>query len=303
MYFYIRIKFIRKKRLSNGIKVFIDNSSAHLANYADGIDVAPGTSTNIAIKRILNDKIPDPYSECQSEPFTHSDFYMKTIERNIIYKQKDCVFYCLQKDIMKKCDCYDSWYQVFNESVSPCFTPEQISCADNHYFNIFSFGQKLDCSKECPPECSSISYEISSSSSEFPSRSYYTFLKRNPLILEHFHSQGIKNVTYELIKERVIQLKIYFKELTITKVSEIEKTTLVDLLATIGNFEQNVTYLLQLFLKHEIDFKGGHLGLFIGMSVLSFVEFFELALSLLIILCNKRDKVSTNTNNNREAHF
>ena len=60
--------------------------------------------------------------------------------------------------------------------------------------------------------------------------------------------------TYELVQSASLAVRIYFDDLSYTLVSESPKTELVDMIANVG----------------------GLLGLFMGMSLLSFVEVIEL---------------------------
>lgn len=70
-----------------------------------------------------------------------------------------------------------------------------------------------------------------------------------------------ENITYELFKQSVASVLVYYDELKVTQISESPSISLVNLVANIG----------------------GTCGLFIGMSVLTIVEFFELIFGLAVI--------------------
>jgi hypothetical protein len=218
---------------NNGIKVFVHNKSVYPSSYLDSIDLIPGTSTNVLIKKYYTNKLPYPYSDCEVTESYSSDLYNKIIAKNLSYTQKDCVFYCLQKDIIQKCGCYDTWYARIDTTTDPCKNKNQTDCSYERYF-LFVNGERLFCMNECPIECESMRFELLPKHSEFPTESYYSYLKKNPIIKSNFEKQNIHEITYEMIKKRVLYVHFYFDELTTTRITEIEKMTIVDLAAGIG---------------------------------------------------------------------
>ena len=112
-----------------------------------------------------------------------------------------------------------------------------------------------ECQKECPMECEQVNYDYQISQSNFPSPYHADNLKENPTI----RSKLGENLTFENIKESVASLNIYYEDNQFTIIEETPKTSIGDLLGSIG----------------------GNLGLFIGASVLSFVEIFEIFLFLI----------------------
>ena len=73
-----------------------------------------------------------------------------------------------------------------------------------------------------------------------------------------------KNVfeNYEQVQKRFVSVKIYFNEMKYTFISQKPKTEVVDLVSNMG----------------------GTMGLFLGVSFLSFVEIFELIVEISLIL-------------------
>jgi len=116
-------------------------------------------------------------------------------------------------------------------------------------------------------ECNSISYKLTTSFSSFPSKSYADSLKTHPIITSKFLNETL---TYESIKQSVLSLNIYYDQLAFTQISKEAKFEIVDLISAFG----------------------GLLGLFLGMSFLSFVEIVEIILETFVILFEKK-KVSS----------
>ena len=121
----------------------------------------------------------------------------------------------------------------------------------------------IECNKYCPLECYSISYELTSSFSSYPTRNYAKkSLLNNTIITSKFQNETL---TYDLLKESVLSLNIYYDKLTYTGIKKDTKTELIDLISNIG----------------------GLLGLFLGISFLSFVEIIEIIIETLVIMFSK----------------
>ena len=84
----------------------------------------------------------------------------------------------------------------------------------------------------------------------------------DPRITSKFPNETL---TYDLIKQSVLSLNVYYDQLSYTQISKDAKLDLVDLISGIG----------------------GLLGLFLGMSFLSFAEFIEIILEALVISLNE----------------
>ena len=137
---------------------------------------------------------------------------------------------------------------------------KQIICANDAWKVFVASDIKKECTPYCPSECDSVSYTISTSFSEYPSKSYAEkFLLNNSIIKQKFANQ---NLTYEQIKKNVLSLTVYYDQLSYTVTSQQEKTNLLGLISNIG----------------------GLLGLFLGISFLSLVEIFEAFFEVLCII-------------------
>ena len=116
-------------------------------------------------------------------------------------------------------------------------------------------------------ECYSITYSVTTGSSNYPSYNYaLDSLMNNPIIKSKFQNETL---TYDLIKQSVLSLNVYYDHLAYTHISKDAKLESVDLASNIG----------------------GLLGLFLGMSFLSFAELIEMIIDVVIIIL-KRSKVT-----------
>ena len=237
---------------SEGLRVFVHNSSFDIRQ-SEGADVALSMSTSIAIQRTFVSKHPDPYSDCKDLSAFNSVLYKYFKDSGSAYRQIDCFDLCLQKKIIQSCSCYDLRYpQLFNYEIS-CSSVEKYDCSTN--VTIFFRQNQIDneCLSNCPLECDSVQYDLSLSSSSYPSRQAYDL----------FSSQVV-GLSYEQVKSRTLELNIYYAELSYTKISESPQTSIIDLFSNIG----------------------GTMGLYVGVSFLSFVEIVEALLEIIFISFN-----------------
>lgn len=234
---------------TEGLKILVHNYSSdpeHLfGTLNEGILVSSGFYTEISVNRIYSFKLGLPYSDCLKDVKSINSF------------DSDLYKYIIEKNEYeyRQKNCFD---YCIGEELNKYLN---ISNKIDHWQNVLNFsskemrnkyeniiGSKLNslCSPFCPLECDSISYEVISSFNRLPSdRIYFPF----------------KNLTINDSKNLVF-FNIFYTDLKYTSISEIVKMYVLDLISNIG----------------------GNLGLFIGISFLSFVEIIELIIELILIL-------------------
>ena len=99
----------------------------------------------------------------------------------------------------------------------------------------------------------------------FPSADYEQELEANEQLIS-LMGMPADEVTSEVIERSVIGLEISYHDIEYTSITEQESVTLIDLIANIG----------------------GTLGLFIGISLLSFMEIIEIFIKMFgIFMCTR----------------
>ena len=100
-------------------------------------------------------------------------------------------------------------------------------------------------------------------------------LLKNKVIISKY-ANFTENLTYENVRKSAVGVFIYYSDLKYTLIKENKKMILVDLISSIG----------------------GTLGLFIGISFLSFLEIFEILFEVVLLLNQKikidNEKISSN---------
>jgi hypothetical protein len=218
-------------RPMSGIKIFIDNSSFYPNYLANGVDLKTGTHTNIVLKKVFNEREPEPYSECKKEITSEAYNNMRKMGKN--YRQSDCELFCMQKMIINKCNCYYLYYDPIDRTTPPCTNNSQNECILSYLSLIDSDKVEMGCIKECPPECSKVTYEYLTSSSDFPSQKIYEYLKTEEIVINNLASDQATD-SFEEIRKRVTSFSIYFNELSYTKIEETRKTSVPDLISGVG---------------------------------------------------------------------
>jgi len=130
----------------------------------------------------------------------------------------------------------------------------QYECIGKQFTNYIY--EKLDyCNEQCPLECDSASYEISTSSLDFPTQNWFNVVfESSPAYVKLFESIMNRTLTYESFKESHLVVNIFYPSLKYTQITELPKTSLIDLVSNVG----------------------GLLGIFLGFSIFSIVEILEI---------------------------
>ena len=170
---------------------------------------------------------------------------------------------------MNDCGCYYLDYSILNmneNSTRPCLTLNDSSCALKHNinFNVQECKQKY-----CPLECETFKYELSLSSLVNPHlKEFYSF---NSTDMAYYESiLGVKNLSYDFFKSTWVNVKVYYPSLQYTRISEVPKTSIIDLFTQIG----------------------GSLGMFVSFSIFTLFEFVEVALLMAYAFLFKNSNVA-----------
>lgn len=233
---------------STGFTLFVYNQSESVEffYYFEKLFLKPNTDHVIAIRPYIVNKLKKPYSAC--EVSSMSDIKaMKFSEHftNYTYRRIFCFQLIFRKRIHSECDCVIELNDVPGVNKT-CISPNQTTCVARVYNKEFltnRFDGQFD--KICPIECNYMFYTYMMSSHSFPTTYYTTHLKG---LYRHMANFSVRD-----IKKSVAHVHIYFKRLSYARLTEIPTMTILDLIAGTG----------------------GMLGLFLGMSFLSFVEIFE----------------------------
>jgi hypothetical protein len=237
-----------------GLNILIENNTYMSDLKWNVIAINGGTANYIAVKRRFNSKLPKPYSNCEIDNTSPGEFnsqYYNLVKKSPYqYNQQLCISQCMQKKIIQYCNCtMATFLSLYNDS---CESFGEALCSyavtTDGTYQIESNAR--DCITECPLECNSTQFLFTSTSQTYTGMLFETLVKSNPVFASDFSSTPI---TEETASNKFVELNIYYDKLAYTL---SEDSPSMDIVAFFGSI-------------------GGTLGLFMGLSVLSFCEMFH----------------------------
>jgi len=228
--------------------IFIHNHSQNASIYSEKVELSIGRVTNIAIDRSIVLKQPAPYSNC-----IHDQDSLKVNQKKIVrqtflltaYSQTSCIQLCYQEALIQKYNCYDKYLPItnFTRAIQPCSRIDDASL--NAVFNDQTFvmqNQYSMCVEECPPECDSVYFDKTISSSQFPSLSYGEALLYNQRI-------AIKDnkMNETVIKDSILGVDVFYR-------TGLEKVVVETPAMEIGIFLANFGGLCRIGLRYNFIF-------------------------------------------------
>lgn len=239
----------------NAINVYV-SEQRHLPIDKYGRPFRAGSLATFKLSLLHHVNLPPPYSDCQYADSMDTEITNAMRNLNMPYYRYNCISFCQQKLTYDQSGCYYMTYpNIFNLSL--CHTFNQTKY--NHYLDV----DDSVCPSQCPAECEEYLYDFEVSYSDYPS------VNNAHKIIQNRHSRfarlfGTANVSYDVFKQSVARFHFYFDELVVTEIIESPSLSEVDFVSNLGNF----------------------FGLFLGLSVMSFVELFDLAISIPTVVVN-----------------
>ena len=259
-----------------GVYVFINKQGQNFEiDAASPKQLTPGFATNIILERREYNQFnewPYTYSGCTVnadgtliKPLEDHWFYEQTLSTNFSYSRINCLQFCFQYYCTQLFGCidYGCCYKV--SGYDYCLTDEQWAQCYDFYYGAFMFGDFIEknCYPKCPLECKQHQFVYYQSIYDYPDPSYMEqTIRKNPMLIERYSND---TDFQELLASNIIKFSIFFDSHNYMIVKEEAKLKWDGLLGKIG----------------------GHLHLFMGMSMIAFVEIFEVIVSFLILLINK----------------
>jgi hypothetical protein len=227
----------------------------------------------LSISKTVIELKEKPYSKCiknlDSIDSYPSEKFKYIISQGLEYTQDRCISLCYQSYVMDRCGCYDGNVLVpknDSKNFRLCTNMTLIRC-DLDAFSLFFSKDGLKnefCSDECPVECKKIIFTKTLTTNDFPTRSYADLLKKNPKVISQFPPGT--NITYDLLRENFLVVRVFYDSLTFTQITESEKISPFNFLSIIG----------------------GTASLFLGISLLSIVEIIEIVIEVLILMFQRK---------------
>lgn len=254
--------FIYKK----GVRVTVHHQSIEPFINKNGIDVQVGYQTNVAILSTVRYKLSNPYSNCLSNSLINWNTndvlkFMKNSFSFTIYSQQFCLNVCFSQFILNQCGCIDLRFKVANlTSYKSCISIDDLNCISNKE-SEFNTNYSQDCYSKCPIECVSYMYHLEKTQASYPTK-WYSKLLVNSSNFQSLLDESDTIVTDpETLKDTNLMVNIFYGQ----------------------NFYHNITETPNLTPDSMIALIGGHFGFFLGMSLLTFIEFIEMIYNIIYL--------------------
>ncbi|RNA01792.1 acid-sensing ion channel 2 isoform X2 [Brachionus plicatilis] len=223
----------------DGIRIVIHNQTLGSFPEDEGMNAQYDLQNNIAISRKYLKRLPEPHSDCVIKPGLDSFIKEFTFEK---YSQKFCLKCCLQIYLTEKCFCFDKKLPKPNRNVSRCKNNFHFECIQKERDQFYFANKSSECLNKCPSECEKIIYFKQMYTAPIASEKFLI----NPL------NDLIVSGPFMLFKN--VHINVFFNEMEYEVINEYPSMTFEALVSNVG----------------------GIFGLFIGISLLSIAELFEI---------------------------
>ncbi|XP_076079180.1 acid-sensing ion channel 2-like [Mytilus galloprovincialis] len=226
---------------------------------SSGYYVEPGHEYYGALRKYTYEYLPEPFKA------TPTEFCRESSVNGDEYFSTKCWKECYVRYIYEACNCIDFHYKDY----PICSKYDYVKCARPAKGKFYG-NSKMKTTCHCPPACYSTRYEVTLSSSIFPSDFYNDFLIK----------AGKDQFERDFYRKNLIVIHIYFDEL---------KTTIVKQLPVYGSSVEIFGNL------------GGQMGLFLGASIITITELGEF-LGFVLWFIWKKCKNGNRTNFSEEKN-
>eukprot|EP00117_Sycon_ciliatum_P016940 scpid45734/ scgid16157/ Acid-sensing ion channel 1; Amiloride-sensitive cation channel 2, neuronal; Brain sodium channel 2 len=244
--------------LSAGVEVYIHNPGELVQRGQHAIYVGPGQRANIAVKPARRHILGSPY---RTPPCTNENLNR---DKSLPYSPARCELDCQNQYIAEECECLPLTVSAGVTLTLPSGRRVSRYCSVQEYFSCsslldYAFHNNVSVYSECRSRCllpceappntyiygSALSWDL------FPN-----FIA-SELIIEVLTDFGLydnpRNITtnLQLVRENFAQINVFYESLSYERIDEQVSVTLSTLFGSVG----------------------GNLGLFIGASMLTLLEF------------------------------
>ncbi|RNA25225.1 acid-sensing ion channel 1-like isoform X1 [Brachionus plicatilis] len=245
-----------------GALIVVHNRTSPPLYAEEGLFIQTGAETNFILNKVRINKMPSPYSDCVVNVSNRNEFnsvsYRNAFDFSGSYRQKWCVLNCSVaraiEENMPKCSALN-----FATNLERTRCINDLENLTKHYDL---------CSGECPIECDYSFFNVFKSTSSFPSYAYAKHLLANPTFRSKF---PYENITFGQVRDSVVALNVYFDSNNYQRIEELPESNFGSLLGNLG----------------------GQLGLFLGVSFLTFAELVEIFVQMAIIYFRNLNKSSS----------
>ncbi|KAM4696444.1 epithelial sodium channel subunit gamma-like [Rhinophrynus dorsalis] len=254
--FIQQIEYVRDMTHSAGIRLLIHDQSQMPFPEDEGVNIPPGAETDIGMMKVRINRLKSPYGSQCTEGENIRNFYKDIYGAG--YTREACKRTCAQQCIMDNCGCSHWEFAHPKEMNYPKCNLSHAAVRDCVKLYEFKFAHdELNC--HCPLQCSEDLYELTVSGSQWPSTAFIENFSKE---LKEMGGQ-MRDIADNpaLIRDNFVKVVVYFKQLNFELIEEEPSMTEINLISNMG----------------------GLVGLWVGFSVCTLAEFFELFVDVLLV--------------------
>ncbi|XP_043914086.1 amiloride-sensitive sodium channel subunit gamma-like [Protopterus annectens] len=258
--FIQQIEYVRDISHAAGIRLLIHDQAQMPFPEDEGVNIPPGAETDIGIMKVHIKRLKSPYGSHCTEGDGIRNFYKDVYGAG--YTREACKRTCAQQSIMEHCGCShwefaspkDLGYPKCNLSV-----PGVSDCVQLYEFKFAH--DELNCN--CPLQCQEEIFELTVSGSQWPSTAFMGNFAKD---LKEMGGQlsAIANDPVKM-RDNLVKVVVYYQQLNYELIEEEPSITEIDLISNMG----------------------GLIGLWVGFSVCTIAEFFELFVDILLYFIHR----------------
>ena len=259
-----------------GIYLSVHNQSDLLYTLPPGIGIQTGFRTYVGISREYSSKLNGSYSDCLDDLYSKNGYAQKLFnyfnDLDVqFYNQNFCYTMCFQDKLIDKCNCQDIRSPLIRNATY-CYNSTQVECLNefDRYYATTDLNEL--CENACPQKCTTMFYDLETASKfNFPTLSYLHFLQASEESISSKFPVGTNDTfSIEFARNGFLKVVVNYDNLYYTSFHESPSVTPNDMFGLIG----------------------GQLGLFLGISILSFIEIVEIIIdSIFIYWRNKKQNL------------
>ncbi|CAI5438369.1 unnamed protein product [Caenorhabditis angaria] len=238
--------------------VIIDIHNDDETPYPDmlGYFAPPSTASSLGVSYVSTTRLSSPYGTCTTQKT------LKTTHFTGNYSTESCFRSCMQDKIVSTCGCY---YPAYSHASN---TSQYVSCDDGTITSLQCvdtiisadstvFDVLTECN--CPQPCEQDSYSITVSTAQWPSNTYTPTECTPGSTATSQPWLTLSETCLEWYQQNTLLIEIYYERMNYQVLTESAAYTFVNFISDVG----------------------GQVGLFLGMSIISVIEF----LVLIFLLC------------------
>ncbi|GFQ84846.1 acid-sensing ion channel 4-B [Trichonephila clavata] len=241
-----------------GVRIVIHDPRSIPIVSKNGMDIRPQDLASISMAYSEINRLGEPWGKCAKDGQVLANNYSGDP-----YIQSECEIFCINQEISRRCHCSHPRY------MTAVFTPKkQTICDTREKYKCFlsvvhdSDTGTFECN--CPPACKEKYYELTTSASQLNEDFFLMVKKAKSLTMKN----GKASVMNSGDDFSVIGVQIFFDAFFVSHVNETAIYSWESLVANIG----------------------GNMGLFLGLSIVTFVELFEFLMQLVTKLIRPKIK-------------